>query len=137
VGPRAGLDRCGKISPTPELDPRAVQPVACHYTDYATRPTDINSRRGKISAFGALCNKMQRACVKQRYDFFYCSIFSRTFMLCDVLHVCQCMLGGEQITSFSRSPDRLFFPCSSKRAMFYPTDLTVLRNNGTHSQKHQ
>jgi len=28
-----------KISPPPRFDPRTVQPVACRYTDYATRPT--------------------------------------------------------------------------------------------------
>jgi len=39
VGPRAGLDKCGKISPPPGFDPRTVQPVASRYTDYATRPT--------------------------------------------------------------------------------------------------
>jgi len=26
VGPRAGLDRCGKSRPTPGFDPRTVQP---------------------------------------------------------------------------------------------------------------
>ena len=31
VGPRAGLDRCGKISPPPRFDPRTVQPVASRY----------------------------------------------------------------------------------------------------------
>jgi hypothetical protein len=39
VGPRAGLDRCGKSSPPPGFDPRTVQPVASHYTDCATQPT--------------------------------------------------------------------------------------------------
>ena len=39
VGLRTGLDRCGKSRPPPEFDPRTVQPVASHYTDYATRPT--------------------------------------------------------------------------------------------------
>jgi len=38
VGPRTGLDRCGKISPPPGFDPRTVQPVASRYTDCATRP---------------------------------------------------------------------------------------------------
>ena len=33
VGPRAGLDRCGKSRPPPGLDPRRVQPVASRYTD--------------------------------------------------------------------------------------------------------
>jgi hypothetical protein len=32
VGPRAGLDRCGK-SPPPGFDPRTAQPVASRYTD--------------------------------------------------------------------------------------------------------
>ena len=45
VGPRAGLDRCGKSRPPPGFDPRTVQPVASRYTDYATRPlrtSDVN-----------------------------------------------------------------------------------------------
>ena len=36
VGPRTGLDGCGKISPPPPppgFDPPTVQPVACRYTD--------------------------------------------------------------------------------------------------------
>jgi hypothetical protein len=33
VGPRAGLDGCGKSRPTPGFDPRTVQPVASRYTD--------------------------------------------------------------------------------------------------------
>jgi hypothetical protein len=39
VGPRAGLDRCGKTRLLPGFDPRTVQPVASRYTDYANRPT--------------------------------------------------------------------------------------------------
>ena len=35
VGPRAGLDRCGKSLPPPGSDPRTVQPVASRYTDLA------------------------------------------------------------------------------------------------------
>ena len=38
VGPRAGLDRCGKSRPQPGIDPRTVQPVTSRYTDYAIRP---------------------------------------------------------------------------------------------------
>ena len=33
MGPRAGLDRCGKSRPPLGLDPRTVQPVASRYTD--------------------------------------------------------------------------------------------------------
>jgi hypothetical protein len=35
VGPRTGLDGCGKSRPSPGFDPRAVQPVASRYTDCA------------------------------------------------------------------------------------------------------
>jgi hypothetical protein len=41
VDSRAGLDRCGKISPPPGFDLRTVQPVASRYTDWATRPTHL------------------------------------------------------------------------------------------------
>jgi hypothetical protein len=33
VGPRAGLDGCGKSRPPPGFDPLTVQPVASRYTD--------------------------------------------------------------------------------------------------------
>ena len=33
VGPRAGLDGCGKSHPPPGFDPRTVHPVASRYTD--------------------------------------------------------------------------------------------------------
>ena len=39
MGPRAGLDRCGKSCPPPGFDPRTAQPVASRYTHWATRPT--------------------------------------------------------------------------------------------------
>jgi hypothetical protein len=35
VGPRAGLDTCGKSVPAPGFNPRTVQPVASRYTDRA------------------------------------------------------------------------------------------------------
>ena len=35
MGPRVGLDGLRKISPPPGFDPRTVQPLASHYTDYA------------------------------------------------------------------------------------------------------
>jgi hypothetical protein len=38
VGPRAGLDRCGKSPLPPEFDPRTVHHLASRYTDYVTRP---------------------------------------------------------------------------------------------------
>jgi len=33
MGPRAGLDRCGKSYPPPGFDTPTVQPVASRYTD--------------------------------------------------------------------------------------------------------
>jgi hypothetical protein len=33
VGPRAGLDRCGKSRPHRDYDTRTVKPVASSYTD--------------------------------------------------------------------------------------------------------
>jgi len=35
VGPRAGLDRCGKSRPPPAFDPHTIQLVASRYTDCA------------------------------------------------------------------------------------------------------
>jgi len=35
VGPRGGLDWCGKSRPPPGLDPWTVQLIASRYTDYA------------------------------------------------------------------------------------------------------
>ena len=54
MGPRAGVDRCGKSRPPPGFDPRTVQPVVSRYTDYATLPTFLQytsliRRAGKIA----------------------------------------------------------------------------------------
>jgi len=35
VGPRAGMDGCGKSRPQPGFEPQTVQPVASRYTDWA------------------------------------------------------------------------------------------------------
>jgi hypothetical protein len=55
VGPRAGLDRCGKSRPPPGFDPRTVQPVASRYNNYATRPTSsviiVTVNRNKFNLF--------------------------------------------------------------------------------------
>jgi hypothetical protein len=41
-GPQGRSGQVQKISAPPEFDPRTVQHVASHYTDYATRPTLLN-----------------------------------------------------------------------------------------------
>ena len=51
VGIRAGLDRCGKSRPPPEIDPRTVQPVGSCCTDYGTRPTKPDGKGAKVSPF--------------------------------------------------------------------------------------
>ena len=38
VGPRACLDRREKSRPPPGFDPRTIQPIASHYTDYSGPP---------------------------------------------------------------------------------------------------
>ena len=40
-GPKGRSGQVRKISPLPGFDPRTVQPVASHYTGYATRPTFV------------------------------------------------------------------------------------------------
>ena len=39
-GPQGRSGQVQKISPPSGFDPRTVQPVASHYTDYATQPTE-------------------------------------------------------------------------------------------------
>ena len=41
MGPRTGLDRCGKSRFPPGFDPRTVKPVASRYTGYVTQPAII------------------------------------------------------------------------------------------------
>jgi hypothetical protein len=43
MGPKAGLEMCGKSRPPPGFDPRTGQPVASRYTNYANRPTNIDA----------------------------------------------------------------------------------------------
>jgi len=59
VGPRAGLDRCGKSFPLLRFDPRTVCPVASRYTDYATRPYAV-----------LLTGELLRASMVWNWDFF-------------------------------------------------------------------
>jgi len=40
-GPQGWPEQVQKISPPPGVDPRTVQPIGSHYTDYATQPTNF------------------------------------------------------------------------------------------------
>jgi hypothetical protein len=66
VGPRAGLDRCGKYRPPPGFDPRTVQPVTSRYTEWVTRTTGncivsgnekYNNTRTPWMALGYTCRE--------------------------------------------------------------------------------
>ena len=46
MGPRTGLDGCGKSRPPPGFDPRTVQPAASRYTD-SLRPTSDKYEKPK------------------------------------------------------------------------------------------
>ena len=48
VGPRPGLDGCGKISPPQGFDPQTVQPVASYYTNYTVQAHAVPSDTGNI-----------------------------------------------------------------------------------------
>ena len=48
VGPRAGLDGCGKISPPPGFEPRTVQPVASRYPGPSHAPEPFTSPIGNL-----------------------------------------------------------------------------------------
>ena len=48
VGPRAGLDGCGKLHPPPGFDPRTVQFVASRYTDWATGSSSMMKQNCKL-----------------------------------------------------------------------------------------
>jgi hypothetical protein len=67
VGPTAGLDRCGKSRPPPGFNPRTAHPVACRYTDYATRPTVIHIR----SLFNSIIDNVNKCTSIKIYTFTY------------------------------------------------------------------
>jgi hypothetical protein len=55
LGPRGGLDSCGKSHPQPGFDPRTVQPVASRYTDRATRPFSVKQYHLKNKYLYCIC----------------------------------------------------------------------------------
>ena len=61
VGPRTGLDRCGKSRPPLGFDPRTVQPVASRYTDWTTRTTQtkevIHNKTKPLKFLGSFCTR--------------------------------------------------------------------------------
>ena len=51
VGPRAGLDRCGKSRPPPGFDLRTGQPVAGRCTDYIAM--NVSTKVGPLVSFNS------------------------------------------------------------------------------------
>jgi hypothetical protein len=64
VGPRVGLDSCGKFHPPLGFDPRTVQPVTSLYTDYATRPTSASAYVVKMTKGGKVWSLICRLWLK-------------------------------------------------------------------------
>jgi hypothetical protein len=59
VGPRTGLDGCGKSRPPPPgFDPRTVQPVASPYTDWAIPGHRGYVDQGESTAVVAVCAEL-------------------------------------------------------------------------------
>jgi len=56
MGPRAGLDRCGKSRPPPGFEPRTVVPVASRYTDCA-----ISASR-RVIVRSEMCQSLWAVC---------------------------------------------------------------------------
>jgi len=54
VGPRAGLDGCGKSRPPPGFDPRTVHPVASRYITALPRHSDQREWNSPIPYFMTL-----------------------------------------------------------------------------------
>ena len=64
VGLRAALDRCGKCHPSPEFDPRTVQPVASRCTDCAI----LTSAHGAVNSQNVFkAQNMTATCVSFCY----------------------------------------------------------------------
>ena len=88
VGPKAGLDRCGKSRLPPGFNPQTIRPVTSHYTDYATRPTFLfmamRKRKPVRAVFIYVCVCVSVWLIKQRrYLNGYC--FNFIFIFCFVL----------------------------------------------------
>ena len=73
MGPRADLDRCRKSRPPPPgFDPRTVQPVASHYTDWATRALFIYYIWKNEEKCGSIMSLFsRRSLIKQNYRQLY------------------------------------------------------------------
>jgi len=57
VGPRAGLDGCGKSRPPPGFDPRTVQPVASRYSSHKTERCSTGRLYSRCLRDGVDCQR--------------------------------------------------------------------------------
>jgi len=86
VGLRAGLDRWVKSRPPsthqPGFDPRAVQPVASHYTDWVMKAPENAFYSSKIT-YGQITAKLKSRRQGWVFHFIYCE--DSSFLGCDTI----------------------------------------------------
>jgi hypothetical protein len=69
VGPRAGLDGCGKSRPPLGFDPQTVQPVASRYTDCAIYCVEWNLLLENLSLICELLSCLEQVVRKVWFVF--------------------------------------------------------------------
>ena len=80
MGPRVGMDKCGKSRPPPGFDPRTLQPVASRYTCYATLALAFLSDCSKLFSenyilFGMLIELCHMTAVQSLHHTYLHSIY--------------------------------------------------------------
>ena len=110
VGPRSGLDRCGKSRSLPGFDPRTVQPVGSRYTGWATRPTTRVCGTSKIQDERSLYNdlKIARYVPDIKRDSYVKCLHRRAIPACISLSVADCTA---LTAPSSIAAELMTFPC--------------------------
>jgi hypothetical protein len=143
VGPRAGLDGCGKSRPPPGFDPWTVQPVASRHTHYAI-PVPIlrhvNTKISKTSIFWFTEDQVfnSRLTISQEQNpkvggLQKFSLFGNSVFLCfltfttnarryTMIHVLECDLVCKSYLSFLRQGIPVVFPVKHSTV----TDRTLI-----------
>jgi len=71
VGPRTGLDRCGKLASPPGFDPQTIQPIASCYTDWYI-----------LAYLLDMCKIKYNLCDKQKHFFIVVILYYHTGRFC-------------------------------------------------------
>jgi len=73
VGPRTGLDRCGKLASPPGFDPQTIQPIASCYTNCSI-----------LAYLLGVCKIKYNLCDKQKHFFIVVILYCHTGRFCCV-----------------------------------------------------